>query len=214
MLFDKYMDIQIFWKAFSLTFLMLFAIGPICMTVINTTVLHGIKAGLSAGFGVAIADIIYIIIAATFLEIASDVIKTRWIFYFGLMAGLYLIHIAYSFWKTDVSKIKSESLDKKATNLKRFTSLFFLTITGPTTILTYSAIFANFINVSFNAITVVIGASLGTISYYIVIPCLIALIRKKMSIQFISIVNKFSSIIILFFALMIIRFSGKNILGL
>ena len=41
------MDIQIFWKAFSLTFVMLFAIGPICMTVINTTVLHGIRAGLS-----------------------------------------------------------------------------------------------------------------------------------------------------------------------
>ena len=58
------MSLQIFIQAFTTTFAMLCVIGPICMTVINTTIIHGFRVGIFAGLGVSCADAVYIIIAS------------------------------------------------------------------------------------------------------------------------------------------------------
>ena len=53
------MSLTIFSHAFIATFAMLFVIGPICMTVINTTVIYGFRIGIFAGLGVSVADTLY-----------------------------------------------------------------------------------------------------------------------------------------------------------
>jgi threonine/homoserine/homoserine lactone efflux protein len=197
-----------FWKAFSLTFAMLCAIGPICITVINSTIVYGFTGGLSAAFGVVLADWIYIAIAVFFLEIATQVVQPNFLSIIAIPGLIFLFYVSYKFWITDVSKIKENKSVKTKSNFKRFGALFIMTITGPTTIFSYSFIFSNFINDKLNntfvASDILLGASFGTFSFYLLLVSILSLVRKKMTTQLIAVMNKFASIIIFTFGITIL----------
>lgn len=187
-------------------------VGPICLTVINATILHGFKAGFSAGMGVAVADTVYIFSAGLAIESVAKILKGNWVHYLSIGGVLFLLYLAYKFWRTDVSSDLDGNINlKERSRLGWFVKLFSLTITGPTTIFTYAAVFSNFLNNTYNMPAVIFGAMMATFSFYTILTFLIALLRKKMTVRFINILSKLSSVVIVSFAIMILRVSLKAI---
>ena len=178
------MSLAIFGQAFILTFSMLFAVGPICMTVINTTIINGFRVGILAGLGVAVADNIYIIAASLAISALESILRGKAVVLIGVCGGLFLYYIAYKFWtsKTDV-----ECKTIRNSGIKSFITLFCLTLTGPTTILTYSVVFSSFLsNQHFDALSAILGASLGAYLFYFLLVSVISIIRTKIKIIVIS----------------------------
>ena len=71
------MSLQIFIQAFTTTFAMLCVIGPICMTVINTTVIYGFRIGTFAGLGVAVADTLYVVGASLAISALESILQSK-----------------------------------------------------------------------------------------------------------------------------------------
>ncbi len=129
-----FMSLEIFIHAFTATFAMLCVVGPICMTVINTTIAYGFSVGISAGAGVAVADTVYIVVASLAIVALEGILRSKIITAIGLCGGIFLYYLVYKFWNT---KPVSKSEKVSGNRLKSFMTLFCLTLTGPTTILTY-----------------------------------------------------------------------------
>jgi threonine/homoserine/homoserine lactone efflux protein len=209
-----------FWKSFSLTFTMLMAVGPICLTVINNTIIGGFLSGLSSGFGVIIADWIYIAIAVFFLEFATHALNNTLLLIFSTPGVVFLFYIAYKFWNTNEDQIvlKKNKIANVKSNFRKFIMLFFMTITGPTTIFCYSFVFSNFINDKmdnkFVAQDILLGASFATFLFYIFLVSIVSLLRQRMTNKIIIALNRFASLIILCFGFKILIKLIKDFINL
>ena len=205
------MSLAIFGQAFILTFSMLFAVGPICMTVINTTIINGFRVGILAGLGVAVADNIYIIAASLAISALESILRGKAVVLIGVCGGLFLYYIAYKFWtaKTDV-----ECKTIRNSGIKSFITLLCLTLTGPTTILTYSIVFSSFLsNQHFDALSAILGASLGAYLFYFLLVSVISIIRTKISAKVIGTLNKLATMIIVAMATALIYNGVKTLLA-
>ena len=203
------MSLAIFLQAFTTTFAMLCVVGPICMTVINTTIVHGFRVGIFAGLGVSVADGIYIMIASLAISALESILASKAIVVVGLCGGTFLYYLAYRFWTA------KPSLDSKqiiGSRVKSFLTLFGLTLTGPTTIITYSVVFSSFLGKdNFSAISAIIGGLLATFSFYLIVVSVVAIVRTKMNEKAINILNKFATIIIIILATILMYNGVKNL---
>ena len=98
------MSFDIFLHSFTATFFLLFAVGPICMTVINTIIMYGFRVGIFAGLGVACADTVYIVVASLTMNMLEEILNGKVVIYIGLTGGLFLYYLAYRFWHTKPSE--------------------------------------------------------------------------------------------------------------
>lgn len=189
------MSLDIFLHSFTATFFLLFAVGPICMTVINTTIMHGFRIGIFAGLGVACADTIYIVVASLTMNMLEEILNGKVVIYIGLTGGLFLYYLAYKFWITRPALDESRQLS--GNKLKSFISLFFLTLTGPTTILTYSIVFSSFLgDGNFDPLSAIIGGVCGTFLFYLLLTSIISVVRRKMNEKAITILSRIATIVI------------------
>ena len=203
------MSVSIFLQSFTTTFFILFAIGPICMTVINTTIIHGFRIGIFAGLGVAMADSAYIIIASLTMYTLESILQSKIITFIGLCGGLFLYYLAYGFWKT---KASLDSKKMSGSRIKSFLTLYCMTLTGPTTIMSYTIVFSSFLgNGHFDALSAIIGGILGTCSFYLMVVSVVSIIRMRMNERIITILNKVATIAITIMATLLIINALKNL---
>lgn|GEM_PF-2828103 len=187
-------------QSFVATFAMLCVIGPICMTVINTTILNGFGTGIFAGLGVAVADSIYIIAASLAISALEDILQSKTITIVGMAGSLFLFYLAYKFWNTKVNLNSAKKATKK--RLKSFLTLFSITMTGPTTIITYSVVFSSFLGKSdFSALSAIVGGMCATFLFYLLVVGIISIARKKMNEKVVAVLNKIATVIITILAL-------------
>ena len=152
------MSLTIFSQAFIATFAMLCVVGPICMTVINTTVIYGFRIGTFAGLGVAVADTLYVVGASLAISALESILQSKAVVVIGLLGGSFLYYLAYRFWTAKPNIDTSTTVS--GGRLKSFVALFCLTLTGPTTMITYSVVFSSFLgNQNFNALSAILGAN-------------------------------------------------------
>ena len=205
------MSLSIFTQAFVATFAMLCVIGPICMTVINTTIIHGFRVGIFAGLGVSVADTLYVIGASLAISALESILQSKIVVIVGICGGTFLYYLAYKFWKTKPS-VDGQKI--YGSGLKSFIMLFCLTLTGPTTMITYSVVFGSFLgNQHFDALSAIIGASLGIYLFYFLVVLVVSVVRTKMNDKTIILLNKFATIIITILATKLVYEGIKSLLA-
>jgi len=203
------MSFSIITQAFVATFAMLCVIGPICMTVINTTIIHGFRIGIFAGLGVAVADTLYVVGASLAISFLESILQSKVITIIGICGGIFLYYLAYKFWKT---KPNLDSQTISGSRLKSFITLFGLTMTGPTTMITYSVVFSSFLgNHNFSALSAIIGSTFAIYLFYFLVVSIVSIIRKKMNEKTIIILNKMATIIITILATLLIYNGIKSL---
>ena len=113
-------------------------VGPVNVICVQRTIARGWRAGLISGLGSAAADLIYGAIAAYSVSfvIAFLVREEFWIRLFG---GIILIAIGG--WYLSTTPRPMEAAEQKSSH-SDVVSTFLLTLTNPTTVLSYMAVLA------------------------------------------------------------------------
>lgn len=198
------MDLSFFIKGLVIGFSIAAPVGPIGVLCIQRTIAYGRTSGLLTGLGAATADGFYGAIAAFGLTVISNFLVGQQ-FWFRLIGGAFLLYLGT---KTFLSK----PIDKAATENHKglfsdYVSTVFLTLTNPTTILSFVAVFAELGLASTNgttssAILMVVGVILGSALWWLILSGGVSLFRTKFNVTSLAFVNKISGSVIFIFGIL------------
>jgi threonine/homoserine/homoserine lactone efflux protein len=198
------MPITFLLKGLLIGFSIAAPVGPIGVLCIQRTLDRGRIYGFVTGLGAATADGFYGFIAGFGLTIISSflVAQQQWI---RLIGGIFLVYLGL---RTLLSRPATKAATIKERNLlSAYASTVFLTLTNPTTILSFAAVFAGIglggaTRDYLAASILVCGVFLGSALWWFILSGGVNLFRKKFNTQGLRWVNRISGLIILGFGLL------------
>lgn len=194
-------------KGLILGFTMALAIGPIAILCINRGLARGFWSGFISGLGAASADAVYGAVAAFGLTFISSFLVEQkiWLQVIGIA---FLIYLGVNIF---ISNPQEKNLEKSQSNnlFSNYLSIFFLTLTNPMTILSFTAVFAGLgltekAGDYGTASMLVLGFFLGSALLYLLLSVAVSFFRKKITANTLVLVNKISGLIIIGFAIVIL----------
>lgn len=197
------MDISFLLRGFLIGLSIAAAVGPISILCIQRTLERGQLYGLISGLGAATADACYGSIAAFGLTIISTFLLSQhlWI---HLLGGIFLLYLGIKTFRTHPAE---KAAVVQANNfLGAYLSTFLLTLTNPTTILSFLAIFAGIgVGVTsksyVSAIIVVGGVFLGSVCWWVILTTGVSMLRKRFTGRWLLWINRCSGAIITLFGI-------------
>jgi threonine/homoserine/homoserine lactone efflux protein len=178
-------------------------VGPIGVLTIKRTLIEGRLSGFVTGMGAAFADAAYGAVAGFgLIAISSFLISQE--FAIKLIGGLFLVYLG-------IKSFLSKPATKEATVaskglLNNFISTFFLTLTNPSTILSFIAIFAGLGLASSTAdysssTAIVLGVFIGSALWWFILSSIVSYFRQKITPERLVWVNRLSGIMLASFGL-------------
>jgi threonine/homoserine/homoserine lactone efflux protein len=174
-------------------------VGPIGLLCIRRTLAGGRISGLVTGLGAATADAAYGFVAAFGLTYVSSFLVTQqgWL---QLIGGGFLVYLGITIFRSTVAS--KEASAKASGLLGQYASTVFLTLTNPTTILSFVAIFAGLGIGSetkdyASASAMVLGVFLGSALWWLILSEGMHRLRDKASLKHLNWANKTSGAVIL-----------------
>ena len=181
------------------------AVGPMSVLCIQRTVHRGFFYGLVSGLGVATADGIYGCVAGFGLTVIATFLVNQQSWVRGI-GGLFLIYLGCRTLLTTPAE-RAAAAAKTTSFVGAYVSTFLLTLTNPTTILSFVAIFAGIgvgggQNSPLAALLVVGGVFLGSASWWFFLTGGISLLREKFTSRWLLWINRLSGCVIALFGLL------------
>lgn len=133
------MDIIFLLKGLLIGFTVAAPVGPIGILCINRTLSKGRLTGFVSGLGAASADAIYGCIAAFGLTFITSFLISQKL-WLQLIGGLFLCYLGIQTYRSRPAGHAASA--RGGGLLKSYTSVFFLTVTNPMTILFFIGIFS------------------------------------------------------------------------
>jgi len=195
------MDISYLPRGLVIGFAIAAPVGPIGVLCIRRTLAEGRATGLVSGLGAATADAVYGCIAAFGLTFISGILIGQQ----GLVRLVGGIFLCYLGLRTLVTAPAEKPSSAEGRGLAgAYASTFFLTLTNPTTILSFAAIFAGLGIGSatwdyVSATLSVLGVFLGSALWWLILSGGVSVFRTKLKPRALGWVNNVSGIIILAF---------------
>ena len=179
------------------------AVGPIAILCIQRTLERGQLYGLISGLGAATADAIYGSIAAFGLTVIANFLVSQHI-WISLLGGLFLLYLGVKAFRSRPAK--RAALARAHNFPGAYLSTLLLTLTNPTTILSFIAIFAG-IGVGgasrsyVSAAIVVCGVFLGSSIWWCLLSAGVSLLRTRFTARWLLWINRCSGIVIMLFGI-------------
>src|SRR5579871_6702425 len=129
----------LFIKGLVIGFAIAASVGPIGVLCIHRSLHDGFKIGFMTGIGAALADGTYGLIAGFGLTALSSLLIEHQ-FWIRLIGGLFLLYLGIKLFLTPPRDRSTGPSDRSA--LHALGTTYLLTLTNPTTILSFIAIFA------------------------------------------------------------------------
>jgi threonine/homoserine/homoserine lactone efflux protein len=190
-------------------------VGPIGVLCIRRTLADGRVVGFVSGLGAATADAAYGCVAAFGLTWVSDVLveQQTWL---RLVGGVFLLYLGI---KAFLEKpAEREAGAASGSRLSRsvagaYASTLGLTLTNPTTILSFAAIFAGLGLVEasegyLSAMVLVVGVFSGSALWWFLLSGAVGLFRAKLSVGGLRWVNRISGTVIATFGVLAVSGLG------
>ncbi|MEA2636308.1 MAG: hypothetical protein QOH92_3075 [Chloroflexota bacterium] len=179
-------------RALALGFLVGFPIavspGPIFFLVLRRTLARGWRSGFVSGLGVATGDATYAALAAFGVAAVTTILlaERRWI---GLAGGVAIALIGTLALKRPLPDPPPEGEgNMERGNLqggKEFVSMVVLTLSNPSTILSFTAVFAGLdLHVTGGwgpALALVVGVWLGSLAWWLVLTGVASRVRERLT---------------------------------
>lgn len=127
-------------EGFIIGFAIAAPLGPIGVLIIQQTLQSGLLAGLVAGFGVAVADLIYGFMGAGGLAVVAKFLMDN-IYIIQWLGGLFLCGLGMQIMLTKSSSLRSKHT-LPPSYFRAFWMTFLITMTNPVTIISFAAVFA------------------------------------------------------------------------
>ncbi len=180
-------------------------LGPIGLICIQKT-LNGKRInGITSGFGAAMADTFFAIVAAFGISAVHNFIQTQQL-YLRIGGGIILLGLGLKFFLTNPA-IQIRKQRNKNNNLwADFASVFLLTLSNPLTVFVFGAVFAGFGIIPkeskwYEMLEVVAGIFIGASAWWIILVNTINIFRKKFRLRRLWWMNKIMGIIITSFGI-------------
>ncbi|MEW4327303.1 LysE family transporter [Rossellomorea marisflavi] len=192
------MDIIFLLKGLLIGFTVAAPVGPIGILCINRTLSKGRLTGFVSGLGAASADAIYGCIAAFGLTFITSFLISQKL-WLQLIGGLFLCYLGIQTYRSRPAGHAASA--RGGGLLKSYTSVFFLTVTNPMTILFFIGIFSGIglgkssFDMS-SALLMVTGVFLGSAAWWLSLSFGVSLFRKKFSDDSLAWINRLSGIIV------------------
>jgi threonine/homoserine/homoserine lactone efflux protein len=197
------MNLFYFLKGLVIGFSVAAPVGPIGILCINRTLSKGRLHGFVSGLGAATADALYGCIAAFGLTFITTFLLTQKI-WLQLIGGLFLCYLGVQTFRSQPAEHAAAA--KGGGLLRSYTSVLFLTVTNPMTILFFIGIFSS-VGISksafdaASALTMVAGVFLGSACWWLSLSFAISLARSKFTNNSLIWVNRILEAIVLTFGI-------------
>ncbi len=191
------MELTVFLKGIIIGFSMAVPVGPIGIMCIRKTLTDGRLCGLMIGLGAATADLLYGCVAAFGLTVISDVIAAERI-WIRLVGGAFLLFLGVRTFRAPPADPKVPIYSTGM--LRSYLYTVILTLTNPTTIFAFIAVFAAFglgheLSM-FSASTLVIGVFIGSGLWFLFLSSGVLFFRKQMDIVGLRWVNRIAGVLL------------------
>ena len=201
----------LFFKGVVIGFAIAAPVGPIGVLCIRRTLAEGRVSGLVSGLGAATADALYGAVAALGLTFVTEFLVggQAWL---RLVGGAFLLFLGV---RTFLARPAERAAPAARSGLPgAYASTFFLTLTNPTTILSFAAIFAG-LGVAgaasgdvLSAMLLVLGVFLGSAAWWFVLSGATSLFRTRLSVRGLRWVNRISGTVIAAFGVLAVSGLG------
>lgn len=198
-------SLSIFLTVFIPVFIVVIYPGPCMLSYANIAMNYGYKKGYAGVFGCYTIEIIYWLIGVFALGTAQSFLPDVLIKILGLFAGLFLLYIAFDFYKTDTSKLHIRDIKNNSRVI--YLKFLLLTLSNPIAIVGYASIYIGVNDVANNITTILISSALASISAHSVVVLLassigkIILQRKQKGEKIMRVINIVSAVCIAFYAI-------------
>jgi threonine/homoserine/homoserine lactone efflux protein len=198
------METSLLLKGLLIGFSIAAPVGPIGMLCIRRTLAQGRATGLASGLGAASADAVYGCIAGFGLTFISGLLISQqsWL---KLIGGAFLCYLGI---RTLLAQPAERAAAAGGMGLAgAYTSTFFLTLTNPTTILSFVAVFAGLGLASMGgnyaaAAVLVLGVFVGSALWWLLLSSGVGLYRARFDTCALRWVNRISGGVITAFGLL------------
>jgi len=183
-------------------------LGPIGVLCIQRTINKGQLSGFFSGFGAALSDTVYAIIAGFGLTYVISFIEKHQLF-FQLIGAVVLIMFGISTFSTNPIKQLRKQRQKGNNIFSDIISTFFITISNPLALFVFIAVFAGFGLVNnlsdFKTnVIVILGILTGASLWWYFLTTIVNLFRRKINLRRLWWLNKIAGGIIILFSIVAI----------
>ncbi len=192
------MTLGFFLKGFLIGFSIAAPVGPIGVLCIQRTLSRGRLTGFVSGLGAATADALYGCVAGFGLTFISSFLLSSQV-WLRVIGGSFLCYLGVKTFLSAPSL--KQTLGSGAGLLHSYVSTVFLTLTNPTTILSFAAILAGLGIGSAgggyaDSMVLVVGVFSGSAVWWLILSTVTSLFQSRLSMKAMRSVNKGSGVII------------------
>ena len=190
-------------------------VGPIGVLCIRRTLADGRVVGFVSGLGAATADAAYGCVAAFGLTWVSDLLveQQAWL---RLVGGVFLLYLGIKAFLEKLAEREAGATRGSRPSMSvagAYASTLGLTLTNPTTILSFAAIFVGLGLVEasegyLSAVVLVVGVFSGSALWWLLLSGAVGLFRAKLSVGGLRWVNRISGTVIATFGVLAISGLG------
>jgi threonine/homoserine/homoserine lactone efflux protein len=187
--------------------------GPIFFLIMQRTLHDGPWIGLLCALGAVMADALYAFIAAIGLTCISQALLSHQS-YIALIGGIFLVYLGTK--TISQSRMPPAKAFAQTGFFNAWLSTFFLTITNPVTIISYSIIFAS-LGIGTDDMVAscifVVGVMIGALAIGMSLVGFLHYFRQKLSSSFLLYINKIAGTLLIAFGIVILLrgFMGKQL---
>jgi threonine/homoserine/homoserine lactone efflux protein len=173
-------------------------VGPVNVLCLHRTIEGGWRSGVTSGLGAAAADMLYGAVAGFSITLVVQFLvrEQLWIRFFGGIL-LVVIGISYFFKRPEPLNAQKEDRGSAYSDMR---STFLLTLTNPTTVLSFLAILAALgIGVQrqwWLTAFLVLGIFCGSMAWWIVLSSIVNLFRNRFHNRTLLWMNRFAGLAI------------------
>lgn len=178
--------------------------GPASVLCIYRTLNNSKKSGYFSGLGAGTADGIFSAIAGFGISIIIDTVKEHEVIFKGIaFVVLIALGIRILFVKTQIN-VKDKYKESKSGLFGDYISTLLVTISNPMGIFGFAAVFTG-INILSSATNrevwlIVLGVMSGAAIGWFILISVVTLLKKKIKVEKLSIINKIAGTVIILFA--------------
>ena len=198
------MDLAIFLRGLIIGLSIAAPVGPIGVLCIRRTLSDGRAIGFASGLGAATADAVYGAVAAFGLSLVTNALVEQRV-WLQAGGGVFLCYLGVRTWMAVPRAASGASADGRGL-AAAWASTFALTLTNPTTIISFAAIFAGLglgrsVGGSRPASVMVLGVFLGSALWWLILSVGVGLFRASLTPERLRWVNRGSGAIIAAFGI-------------
>lgn len=204
------MEISFFVKGLALGLSVAAPVGPISILCIRRTLSYGRLSGILSGLGDATVIALFGMIAAFGISIISDLMLSA-VVPLRFVGGILLFYLGITAFR---SKPPTVTDIKKSRLLNDYLSTFFLALSNPMTIISFTALFTALglggsRHSTLDGVYMVFGVFAGVCIWWCIFVFAVHAFRSKLTPHILRVVNRISGIIIILFAI----YSWASLLG-